>query len=142
MEPQPLPYGTTPRLVMVHLSSEAIRTQNRRVELGDSIRQFLRTLGIQTNGGKRGGYTMFRKQMEALAACRLTIGMQSGGKVVTVDAKPIKRLRGVASERGTTTDAVAGSPGTIDRVLRNPGSARSPSRLPCPLSPQTLRTRP
>ena len=81
---QPLPYGSTPRLVMVHLSSEAIRTQNRRVELGDSMRHFLQTLGIQTNGGKRGGYTMFRKQMEALAACRLTIGMQSGGRVITV----------------------------------------------------------
>jgi len=90
--PQPLPYGSTPRLVMVHLSSEAIRTQNRRVELGDSMRHFLQTLGIQTNGGKRGGYTMFRKQMEALAACRLTIGMQYEGRVVTVDAKPIKRF--------------------------------------------------
>lgn len=91
-KPQPLPYGTTPRLVMVHLSSEAIRTQNRRVELGDSMRQFLQTLGIQTNGGKRGGYTTFRKQMEALAACRLSIGMKSEGRVVTVDAKPIKRF--------------------------------------------------
>ena len=91
-KPQPLPYGTTPRLVMVHLSSEAIRTQNRRVELGDSMRQFLQTLGIQTNGGERGGYTMLRKQMEALAACRLTIGMTSEGRVVTVDAKPIKRF--------------------------------------------------
>ena len=91
-KPQPLPYGTTPRLVMVHLSSEAIRTQDRRVELGDSMRQFLQTLGIQTNGGERGGYTTFRKQMEALAACRLTIGMSSQGKVVTVDAKPIKRF--------------------------------------------------
>jgi Plasmid encoded RepA protein len=88
----PLPYGTTPRLVMVHLSSEAIRTQNRRVELGDSMRQFLQTLGLQTNGGERGGYTVFRKQMEALAACRLTIGMRAEGRVVTVDAKPIKRF--------------------------------------------------
>ena len=35
---QPLPYGTTPRLVMVHVSSEAIRTQNRQVEIGDSMR--------------------------------------------------------------------------------------------------------
>ena len=98
--PQPLPYGSTPRLVMVHLSSEAIRTQNRQVELGDSIRQFLRILGIQANGGKRGGYTMFRKQMEALAACRLTIGMQSGGKVVTVDAKPIKRFEAWLQNEG------------------------------------------
>ncbi|MHC5536790.1 replication protein RepA [Singulisphaera rosea] len=89
---QPLPHGTTPRLVMVHLSSEAIRTQSRRVEIGDSTKQFLTALGMQPNGGERGGYTIFRKQMEALAACRLTIGMQTEGKVVTVDAKPIKRF--------------------------------------------------
>ncbi len=67
-QPHPLPYGTVPRLVMVHLSSEAIRTRNRRVELGDSMRQFLLTLGIRTNGGPRGGYSGFRRQMEALAA--------------------------------------------------------------------------
>ena len=89
---QPLPYGTTPRLVMVHLSSEAIRTQSRRVEIGDSTKQFLSALGMQPTGGERGGYTVFRRQMEALAACRLTIGMQAEGKVVTVDAKPIRKF--------------------------------------------------
>ncbi|MFM7128081.1 MAG: replication protein RepA, partial [bacterium] len=91
-QPQPLPYGTTPRLVMVHLSSEAIRTQNRRVELGESMRAFLQILGIQTNGGPRGGYTSLKRQMEALAACRLSIGMSAQGRVVTVDAKPIRRF--------------------------------------------------
>jgi hypothetical protein len=89
---QPLPYGTTPRLVMVHVSSEAIRTQQRSIEIGDSIRQFLTTLGMQTSGGERGGYTTLRRQMEALAACRLSIGMHSEGRVVTMDAKPIKRF--------------------------------------------------
>ncbi len=98
---QPLPYGTIPRLVMVHLSSEAIRTRNRRVELGDSMRQFLLTLGIQTSGGERGGYTVFRKQMEALAACRLTIGMKSEGRVVTVDAKPIRRFEAWLQQDGS-----------------------------------------
>lgn len=88
----PLPYGTTPRLVMVHLSSEAIRMQSRRVEIGDSMRQFLLTLGMGDGGGPRGGYTTVRRQIESLAACRLSIGMHSEGKVVTVDAKPIKRF--------------------------------------------------
>lgn len=89
---QPLPSGTIPRLVMVHLSSEAVRTRSRRIELGDSLRQFLQMLGLQTNGGQRGGYTGFHRQMNALAACRLLIGMEKAGKVVTVDAKPIKRF--------------------------------------------------
>lgn len=89
---QPLPYGTTPRLVMVHVSSEAVRTHNRRVEIGDSMRQFLQAIGIGDGGGPRGGYTTFRKQMEALAACKLSIGMTAAGKAVTVDAKPIQRF--------------------------------------------------
>lgn len=89
---QPLPYGTIPRLVMVHVSSEAIRTRNRQVEIGDSMRQFLQDLGLGDGGGPRGGYTAFRKQMAALAACRLSIGMTAAGRAVTVDAKPIKRF--------------------------------------------------
>jgi len=89
---QPLPYGTVPRLVMVHVSTEAIRTRQRSVEIGDSMRQFLTMLGMQTSGGARGGYTILRRQMEALAACRLTLGMYAEGRVVTVDAKPIKRF--------------------------------------------------
>lgn len=89
---QPLPYGTTPRLVMVHVSSEAIRTQQRSIEIGDSMRQFLTMLGMQTSGGERGGYTVLKRQMEALAACRLTLGMHAQGRVVTVDSKPFKRF--------------------------------------------------
>lgn len=89
---QPLPYGAIPRLVMVHLSTEAVRTRRRCVEVGESMRQFLTTLGLPTNGGVRGGYTAFRRQMAALAACRLTLGMHVGARAVTVDAKPIRRF--------------------------------------------------
>jgi len=89
---KPLPYGTRPRLVMVHISSEAIRTQSRTIEIGESMRDFLLKLDIDPTGGTRGNYTMFRKQMEALAACRLTIGMTDGVRAVTVDAKPIKEF--------------------------------------------------
>jgi len=56
------------------------------------MRQFLQALGIGDGGGPRGGYTTFRKQMEALAACKLSIGMTAAGKAVTVDAKPIQRF--------------------------------------------------
>src|SRR5581483_1065951 len=63
---QPLPYGTRPRLVMVHISGEAVRRRSRQIEIGQSMRDFLVLLGIEPNGGPRGGYTMFKKQMEAL----------------------------------------------------------------------------
>lgn len=88
----PIPYGSRPRLVMVHISSEAVRTQSRRIEIGDSIRDFLIRLGITPNGGPRGGYTMFKHQMEALAACRLMLGFNAHGRAVTIDTKPIQRF--------------------------------------------------
>ena len=86
---------------MVHVSSEAVRTQCRTVEVGDSVRQFLLRLGMGDGGGPRGGYTVFRQQIESLAACRLTIGMQSEGRVVTVDAKPIKRFEAWLNHDGS-----------------------------------------
>lgn len=89
---QPLPYGAKPRLVMIHVSTEAVKTRNRTIPLGDSIRQFLIALGIDPTGGKRGNYTMFKRQMEALAACRMTLGMTAGGRAQTIDAKPISKF--------------------------------------------------
>ena len=70
----PLPYGTRPRLILVHLCSEAVRRNTPTVNVGKSARQFLLTLGInESSGGKNGSYTHFRKHMEALAASRLTL---------------------------------------------------------------------
>lgn len=89
---QPLPYGSRPRLVMVHVSGEAIRTQRREIEIGDSIRDFMSRLGIQDSGGPRGSYTMFKQQMMALAACRLTLGMRTDGRAVTINTNPITRF--------------------------------------------------
>ncbi len=89
---RPLPYGTKPRLVMVHMSSEAVRTQCRQIHVGDSMKDFLIALGIDTSGGSHGGYTMFKKQMESLAACRLTLGLSAGGRAVTVNTQPISRF--------------------------------------------------
>lgn len=49
-------------------------------------------LGMQTNGGAGGGYTTLKRQIEALAACRLTLGMYAEGRVVTKKADPIERF--------------------------------------------------
>lgn len=89
---QPLPYGAIPRLVLVHISTEAVRTRSRVIDMGDSMREFLLQLGLQPTGGPRGGYTALRRQMQALAACRMTLGMTDGAKATTIDAKPIKRF--------------------------------------------------
>ena len=89
---QPLPYGAIPRLVMVHVSTEAVQTRSRVIDIGDSMRQFLLRLGLSHTGGPRGGYAALRRQLQALAACRMTLGMTDGDRISTIDAKPIKRF--------------------------------------------------
>lgn len=96
----PLPYGVIPRLVLVYLSSEAVRTRQREIELGDSVRRFLERLGVSTSGGPRGGYAALRRQMDALAACRMSIGLTVDDRVVTTDAKPIRRFEAWLREDG------------------------------------------
>ena len=88
-ESLPLPYGAKPRLVLIHACSEAVRTKSPIVEVGNSVTEFLTRLGLSTNGR---GFELFRNQMEALAACRMTIGMSTATKDITIDTKPVERF--------------------------------------------------
>ena len=101
---QVLPYGTRPRLALVYVSSEAVRTKTPVVELGNSVRDFLLRLGVDTCGRE---YATFNKQMRSLAACRMTLGFGAA----TIDAKPIKQF---TAWTDTGTDSKALAPGTIE----------------------------
>jgi hypothetical protein len=82
---QPLPYGPKPRLALVHISTEAVRTKSRVIDSGRSLHDFMRRLGIGTNGRE---YKNFRQQMRALSACRMSLGYGN----TTIDAKPIEKF--------------------------------------------------
>lgn len=97
---QPLPYGPKPRLILVHMSSEAVRTRSREIEIGNSTAEFLRQLGLATEGR---AYAMMRQQLMALAACRMTIGMAAGGRARTVNAQPIERFEAWLHPTGKQT---------------------------------------
>jgi len=86
---QQLPYGTRPRLAMIHVCSEAVRNNSATVDLGKSLHAFLKGIGVYTTGR---GYADFRRQIKYLAACRLMLGMAYDNKAVTVDAKPFSRF--------------------------------------------------
>jgi hypothetical protein len=45
-----LPWGPKARLVLLHLNSEAIRTQSPEVDVGDSLTAFVKRLGLTTDG--------------------------------------------------------------------------------------------
>jgi Plasmid encoded RepA protein len=86
---QPLPYGAKPRLVLIHLCSEAVRTGSPEIEVGRSAREFLARLGLDNSGHE---YARFRAQMEALAASRMVLGFSSENRDVTISTNPISRF--------------------------------------------------
>jgi hypothetical protein len=62
------PYGTIPRLLLFWIITEAIRTKNHRLELGNSLNGFMAELGLSsyTGRGKRGDVERLRDQMQRL----------------------------------------------------------------------------
>jgi hypothetical protein len=61
-----LPYGAYPRLILVWMTTEALRTGERKLELGRSLSTFMGQLGLQCTGGHWGTIPRFRGQMERL----------------------------------------------------------------------------
>lgn len=61
-----LPYGSIPRLLMAYLSTNAVRTQSREIELGETMSQFMKTIGLNVTGGKRGDVTRLKNQTTRL----------------------------------------------------------------------------
>jgi len=66
------PYGTLPRLLLIWLTTEALRTGERRVVLGDSTSAFLRSIGLHVTGGRRGDIGRLRTQLERLFLATIT----------------------------------------------------------------------
>ena len=46
-----LPYGSVPRLLLAWVTTEAVKTQSRELELGDSLSGFMRELDLVPTGG-------------------------------------------------------------------------------------------
>jgi len=71
------PYGTIPRLLLFWMTTEALRTKSRKLELGASMAEFMRGIGLDpcTGRGKRGDARRLRDQMERLF--RATISFES-----------------------------------------------------------------
>ena len=75
-----IPYGVLPRLILVWLISEAVRTQNKEIFLGHSLSEFMREIGIEPISGRKGNLKLIRDQMARLFGCRVTCSGYKTGK--------------------------------------------------------------
>ena len=75
-QPIGYPFGSIPRLLLFWITTEALRTQSRKLELGESLAGFMRDVGLDpsTGGGKRGDGRRLQNQMERLF--RATISLE------------------------------------------------------------------
>jgi hypothetical protein len=67
-----LPYGSYPRLILIWMTTEAVRTKNRELELGSSLSSFMAQLGLQATGGQWGTIPRFRDQMQRLVGAAIS----------------------------------------------------------------------
>lgn len=82
---QQIPYGAMPRLALAWVSTYCLRNKEQEVPIGDSAAEFLRLLGLDKQGNR---YPTLRKQMHALAACRLQLGYKGR----TFNGQPITQF--------------------------------------------------
>lgn len=68
-----LPYGIYPRIILMYLASEALRTRSREIQLPHSVWALLRDMGVEWPGGARARDIL--KQLRAVLAmsCEMTI---------------------------------------------------------------------
>ncbi len=68
-----VPFGSHARLILLYLQTQALKTGSREIELGGSLRDWLRRIGVAV-GGRTG--TLVKEQAERISRCRLTFHLQ------------------------------------------------------------------
>jgi hypothetical protein len=96
---QPIPYGVMPRLGLAWVSTFAVRNKEREIHIGDSAAEFLRLMGMDDQGAR---YTSLRKQMHALAACRLQLGFKGR----TYNGQPVQQFDAWISDKAANQRAL------------------------------------
>lgn len=75
-----LPYGTIPRLLLAWLTTEAVKTRSRELELGDNLSGFMAELGMMPTGGRWGSITRLKDQTRRLFSCTVSATYEDGQK--------------------------------------------------------------
>jgi len=88
-----LPYGSIPRLLLSWITTEAVQTKERELELGDSLSAFMRELDMVPTGGRWGSITRLKEQMKRLFASSVTLTYDDGQTWALESVKPVDSAR-------------------------------------------------
>nr|WP_181726195.1 replication protein RepA [Polaromonas sp.]QJS06512.1 replication protein, RepA replicase [Polaromonas sp.] len=76
-----LPYGSIPRLLLAWVTTEAVKTKSRELELGGSMSSFMAELGLSPTGGANGSITRLKNQTRRLFSATITASYEDGEQV-------------------------------------------------------------
>lgn len=87
----PLPFGPKARLILIHLNSEAVRTQSKVIEVEDSLTAFVRHLqsGREPNGDE---IRKFKDQLSSLSAASIRMATAIEGRALQVNTNIVHKF--------------------------------------------------
>jgi len=121
-----LPYGSYSRLLLVYLTTEAVRTKSPEIYLSATPNDLARKLGLSTISGPRGTAQRLQEQLRRLLSMRLdwqtSLGLaprSSGSAYVTVGLGSwLKPLRGLFPRQPTWRSHIVLGPDFFDEITR------------------------
>ena len=126
-----VPYGSIARMILLFLQTEAVRTGNPEVELGASMKVWLRRMGLSVGGET---YKIVTEQARRISACRLTFLTERAGAELRQNGAFVRdaiSLSGVADEAQPTL--------WQDRVRLDEGFWKSLREHPVPVREEAIR---
>jgi len=81
-----LPFGKVPRLLLIHLTTQAVRNGKRDVELGSSLSKFMKCLFMAPTGGRNGSIRTFKSQLLRTLSLTTTVSLIDGAQARLANA--------------------------------------------------------
>ena len=82
-----LPYGTKARLILAHINSEAVKTQNKVIDVEASMSAFIKKLGLNTDGKT---IRQVKEQLRRISTSVVSMGYAEENRSTQVDLKIVK----------------------------------------------------
>jgi len=86
-----LPYGSIPRLLVAWLTTEAVRTKEKEITLGNTLSKFMSELDLIPTGGRWGSITSLRNQMKKLFAAAISCTYDDGHHWAIRNVQPVSK---------------------------------------------------
>ena len=84
-----LPYGSIARLILAYLNTEAKRTNSPKINVGDSMTSFIKSVGFSTDGRS---INRFKDQLRRLGASNISMSFNQENRIKTKKGSIIDEL--------------------------------------------------